>query len=190
MSVQLVRYPWIWLYRFRHRRGYGIHSPWAYSFVRDVILETTPFYAYSRLATCHPWRERWLFRYRLTCCRLLFRLANYADGRHFDIYATTGEDVTPERTYISSAKASMAVSDRDGGSVPDFVLVKSSFLPRYELQPCKMLVLEGIHRNKENRQRWIAIKADPRTGCTFDVYTYGIVFFDLTLHKQHYIIDF
>ena len=190
MPPQFIRNPFVWLYRFRHRRGYGIHSPWAYSFVRDVILERTPYYDFEKLAALHPWYVRWLFRYRIECLQLLFRLANYADGRHFNVYSTEEEEEEMELIYIGRAKESMDIPLWHEHYVTDFLLVKSGYLPQYELQPCKMLVLEGIHHNKVNRQCWEAIKADPRTGCTFDLYTYGIVFFDLSRHKQHYIVNF
>lgn len=37
------------LQRWRHRHGFGIHSPWAYEFVRDALFETAGYYAFHRL---------------------------------------------------------------------------------------------------------------------------------------------
>lgn len=190
MSPLLIRYPWVWLWRFRHRRGYGIHSPWAYSFVRDVILERTPYYEYACLAVHHPWYERWLYPYRIECLRLLFRLSNYADGLNFDIYSSSTEYDEADFDYIANAKPDMEMSQRHDQGVADLVLVKADAFREYQLKPCKMLIIEGIHRDAANRAHWEAIKADARTGCSFDVYMYGIVFFDLERHKQHYIVNF
>ena len=36
-----------YLSRIGKSRGFGIQSPWAYSFVKDVISEKLPYYAYS-----------------------------------------------------------------------------------------------------------------------------------------------
>lgn len=188
--MQLIRNPFVWLWRIRHRRGYGIHSPWAYAFVRDVILNRSRYYAYSYLDTRHPWYVRYLFRYHIECCRLLFRLSNYADGASLDIYNMSHEYDETEFDYIYSAKEGMDAPDWHDQYVADFTFVKHGYLPHYKLQPCKILVLEGIHRDKTSRRRWEEIKADPRTGCTFDVYTYGIVFFDHNRTKQHYIVNF
>lgn len=41
-----LKRPFIWLYRFRHRCGYGVHSPFAFNLITHVIYETTPYYKY------------------------------------------------------------------------------------------------------------------------------------------------
>jgi hypothetical protein len=50
-----------------------------------------------------------------------------------------------------------------------------------------MVVIDGIHRNKDN---WQKVVSDERTVVTFDLYYCGIVFFDKKRHKQNYIINF
>lgn len=37
---------------------------------------------------------------------------------------------------------------------------------------------------------WERLKADDRVGITFDLYDVGILFFDKTKIKQHYIVNF
>ena len=32
-----VKKGWVWLKRFRHRKGYGVHSPFAYDFITRII---------------------------------------------------------------------------------------------------------------------------------------------------------
>ncbi len=41
--LQYIRY----LFRSRHRKGFGIHSPFVFKLVTDVIEEQTPYYKYS-----------------------------------------------------------------------------------------------------------------------------------------------
>ena len=36
--------------RLRHRRGFGVQSPWAYEFVRDVLEEKSLYYAYDDMS--------------------------------------------------------------------------------------------------------------------------------------------
>ena len=38
---------WRWLCRCKYCRGFGVQSPSAYSFIRYVINEHYPYYAYS-----------------------------------------------------------------------------------------------------------------------------------------------
>ena len=37
------------LWRWRHRHGFGLHSPWVYEFVRDVLFESNAYYAFRTL---------------------------------------------------------------------------------------------------------------------------------------------
>lgn len=61
----------LWLRRFRHRCGYGIHSPWVFELVTGVIYEPSEygFYAYSQLPKVPGWQSKNL--------KLLLRLANH-----------------------------------------------------------------------------------------------------------------
>lgn len=49
MNKSSIVRPLRWLLRFRHRRGYGIHSPFAFSFVTGVVYEQGTYYAYPEL---------------------------------------------------------------------------------------------------------------------------------------------
>lgn len=42
-----LKRPFIWLYRFRHRCGYGVHSPFAFNLITHVIYESTAYYKYE-----------------------------------------------------------------------------------------------------------------------------------------------
>ena len=98
-DMRLIRRPWVWFYRFRKRRGYGVHSPFAYSFLTSVVYERTAYYAYHDLNRLHPWWVRRGGLYPLTCRRLLFRLANYVHPQRICIMG----DRPVERAYLTAA---------------------------------------------------------------------------------------
>ena len=58
--------------KIKHRKGYGVHSPFAYSIITEVIEEKTPYYAYQRMRRLYP-KGGVL---SLKVAQLLFRLAN------------------------------------------------------------------------------------------------------------------
>ena len=47
MSILLRGYNWV--RRFRHRCGYGVHSPSDFAFITNVVYEKLPYYAYTHL---------------------------------------------------------------------------------------------------------------------------------------------
>ena len=76
-----LKRPFIWLRRFRHRCGYGVHSPFAFNLITQVIYENTPYYKYKDLAAeqkkLAPQKDgRWKYESKKVK-RLLFRLVNY-----------------------------------------------------------------------------------------------------------------
>ena len=71
-----LKYAIIWLSRINKCRGFGVQSPTAYSFIRYVINEHYPYYAYGDMDIACPdlsWKELKLFR-------LYFRIANYSQA--------------------------------------------------------------------------------------------------------------
>ena len=194
--------PLVWLRRFPHRRGYGIHSPWAYAFVRGVLLERGHYYAYAELEHTYPWLTRRLRHHTIQCQRLMLRLANYAQAQNCLIYGSGAKDESsesqhPEWPWLHAGAPQMRLTTISANGQTDvddatdaLTIVRADALANYLLQPCQMLVVEGIHQDKAHLKIWHQIQADERTGCTFDLYSYGIVFFDRKRHKQHYIISF
>ena len=186
--MRLIRHPWIWLLRFRKRKGYGVHSPFAFSFITTVVNERTPFYAYSELGRLHPWWVRMARLYPVQCRRLLFRLANFEEPQTMRIVG----DRPMELAYIRRAVPRARIINI---GVADFLFVAAEHmdeaLPLSEQMPENgMMVVEGIHKNHAALHTWRALQEASHTGITFDLFTYGIAFFDPHRHKQHYRVNF
>lgn len=60
----------VWLSRFRYRRGYGVQSPFAYSFFRDILFEELPYYGFDKLKNLS---DPYLTRHTL---QVLYRIVN------------------------------------------------------------------------------------------------------------------
>ena len=203
-----LKRPFIWLRRFRHRCGYGVHSPFAFNLITQVIYENTPYYKYKDLAVeqkkLAPQKDgRWKYESKKVK-RLLFRLVNKVQP------ATVIEVGQPSTAslYLQSAKPSASylfASDLselflDADTPVDFLymnnyqnteLIEEVFhicAQRVTLK--SVFVVQGICYSKKMKTLWNQLKEDERVGVTFDLYDLGLLFFDKTKIKQHYIVNF
>ena len=83
----------VWLSRIGHCRGFSVQSPSAYAFIRYVINEHYPYYAYDDMLKAWPDIKG----LRLKLCRLYFRLANFAQAQQWTWCGTLPE---AERQHI------------------------------------------------------------------------------------------
>ena len=83
-----------WLCRIGYCRGFGVQSPSAYRFIRYVINEHYPYYAYSDLRSELP-DVSWLERKRM---ELYFRIANFRQAGTWLCY---GGDTALLKRYVT-----------------------------------------------------------------------------------------
>ncbi len=96
--AQIRRYMNAWS-RYHHSSGFGIHSPYAYQFVRNVWRQPLPYYAYEGIhQLCETVKSGTSRRQRQAMdlisereARLLFRVANFFNpGVMLQVGAATG----------------------------------------------------------------------------------------------------
>ncbi|MEG2514149.1 MAG: hypothetical protein RSA92_02340 [Bacteroidaceae bacterium] len=206
----------IWLKRFRYREGYGVHSPFAYNLITQVIYEKLPYYAYKELdkagrgllknTKINKSRKKALLSTKVN--QLLFRLVNYTQP---ETILEIGTSVGLSAMYLSAAKKNvrMITIDREQkiekpianalASLKSMDIVhihgtvdydKSFELCRKGIHSHTLCIVEGIHQTKKKMEWWERIKADETVSVTFDLYELGLIFFDRTKTKQNYIINF
>ena len=186
----------VFMRRFPHSQGFGIQSPSAYRFDREVINAHHPYHAYADLQLAFPHEDR----LTLKLARLYFRIANATQARRWAL-CTHRNDVY--RAYIEAGCHTTILVD--GDEVGDVVKVAASDVLVMGIEDdrwpmCEafvssahersMLIIEGIYASKKTKMRWNELVNDERTGVAFDLYDCGIIFFDHTKSKQVYIINF
>lgn len=78
--------------KLKHRKGYGVHSPFAYAVITEVIEERLPYYAYQRMRRIYVNNSPIPFK----VATLLFRLANrFRAHRILEIGCDTGYSILP-----------------------------------------------------------------------------------------------
>lgn len=186
----------VFVRRFTHSRGFGIQSPSAYRFDREVINAHHPYEAYADLKHAFPQQDRLTMK----LARLYFRIANATQARRWAL-CTHQNDVY--RAYIQAGCHAAIFVDGDEESELDKVaasdvLVTAMEDDRWRMYEAfvssahehSMLIVEGIYASKKAKMRWKELVNDERTGVAFDLYDCGIIFFDYTKSKQLYIINF
>lgn len=95
----------------KHRKGFGVHSPFAFSIITEVIEEKSPYYAYSAMRRFYP--KKGPLPFKVAC--LLFRLANrFKCRRLLEVGCERGDKTLPlllvdKRNEIYSAASQEAV---------------------------------------------------------------------------------
>ena len=176
--MRLAGNPLVWLMRIRKRCGYGVHSPFAFRLITEVIYEDTPFDAYAKLDSHLPFAFR--FR-RRKGYRLLFRLANWFQPKTISVM----EDCPMERAYFKAGCAKAALTDTYASRPERNIIFLNK--PDDEVIAClhtdTMLIVDDIHKHREWFKRLPAV-------VSFDLYDLGIAFFDTQYHTHYYIVNF
>lgn len=188
----------VWLRRSRHSRGFGVQSPWAYRFIRYVVNEHYPYYAYDDLSRLYEGYPKQIQK----LCRLYFRIANFWQAEQaLDYSAASENDVI--RLYGTFMKRGCnkleVVPVRRAGDFSSVRLMRLSVEGDYRqvfekavslANASTMIIVEQIKRDKESRTFWKSIVDDPRCISTFDLYYCGIIFFDKKRYKDNYVVNF
>ena len=172
--MNILRRYYVWLYRLNHICGFGIQSPTDYWFVRYVVNERWPYYAYDFLID-KDWQTQKLGR-------LYFRLANWRQPScmledDFQKYWKAGSQKIRFVSTLNKIELGRITIEE----------IDSNFKILKYCDTHSVLVVEGIYRNPE---RWAAITCDQRVGTTFDLYYCGILLFDKRPYHHHYVINF
>lgn len=197
MFVKALKYrvKWVcnWIHRMGYSRGFGVQSPSAYSFIRYVLTEHYPYYAYDELkmrfkSFDHATKKKG---------RLYFRLANYAQASHWFDYHSAEQ---PYAAYVHEGCRKTVFQAIDGKTIPyAFRIARLSMTEDYQAvyeALCKVatddsiLILEGINDNKDTKAFWKRVQESQKATRTYDLFLCGIIVFDTSKHKHHYIVNF
>lgn len=188
-----VKWIWNWIHRMGNSRGFGVQSPSAYSFIRYVLTEHYPYYAYDELKM----RFKSFEHATKKKGRLYFRLANYAQASHWFDYHSAEQ---PYAAYVHEGCRKTVFQAIDGKTIPNaFRIARLSMTEDYQAvyeALCKVatddsiLILEGINDNKDTKAFWKRVQESQKATRTYDLFLCGIIVFDTSKHKHHYIVNF
>lgn len=205
--IRLKR-PLIKLARLRYSRGFGVHSPFAFELITQVINQRTPYYSYEQLKqvekSLKQQKDKNWFYEPTRVKRLLFRLANEVKADTiFDVGTLAASSLYLKAARVSAdytAATSLDELFMESGQTIDFLYLHNYREPNQVeeiFQVCapratsrSLFVIEGIGYSNAMKQLWRRLQNDSRVGITFDLYDLGLLFFDTTRIKQDYIVNF
>ena len=193
----------VWLRRMPNSRGFGVQSPSAYRFIRYVISEHYPYYAYAELRHAYP-SVGWLRRKRM---ELYFRMANFMQA---DVMLDCGDDSDLLRAYVergcrrtSVVEASCCQTVEQGREPALPAMVGwARICPAYadseqlldslmsHAHPRMVLVVEDICTSDVARRMWHHVLESEAVSVSYDLYYLGVAFFDTKRHKTNYKVNF
>ena len=159
-----VRNPLVAVARLWYTGGNGIHSPFAYQMVTQVLCRPGRYYADDWL---YPLGDRLLHPRRTAVRRLMFRLAN-----HWQPTCVSAPEVLHPYLHEGCRKAQLQVCQEP--------------LVTFEGKQGRMVALVDLQRH---RGLWHKMKDEPEVSITFDLYDVGIALYLPQLNKQHYKIN-
>lgn len=205
-----------WINRKRHNGGYGVQSPSSFFFVTQVLKERLPYYAYptlDKIVGGNKARKRH-FRelFRITnylqpgncisagsatgaCTMLLAR----PGVTHYAVAATGTTDEAKALLHangchiVDSIEQFQALIEKVGTIGMLYVTANdnSDTLIRAALPFTNnesVIVVDGINNSKATREWWHQLVGDSATIITYDMYSYGLLFFNKERIKQHYTL--
>ena len=208
-NVGMLHRLYVWLCRLGHCRGFGVQSPWAYSFVRYVINEHFPYYKYAVLRKRLPA----LGTVERKVCELYFRLSNFARLRTVILCSSSGgygwHDAVG--TYFKAGLRQCEVMQCGGleltgvlhtvgetGRHPLAVVIDAAGASGVDvgklpgmLASGDYILIEDLRLRRDAAELWKRMyDGIDRGALFFDMYYCGVVYIDPERYKAHYKINF
>lgn len=213
--MKSIKRIYIWLSRITHCRGFGVQSPSAYRFIRYVISEHYPYYAYADLAKEYADVD-WLTRKKM---EFYLRLANFRqpnvvsnvmcvansndcscsdDTNIFKKYVERGcRKSRLVRVLVDSVQDDAYLSDVLGNAPVELLRITSQSCSETLLSAVlrhtdvnSIVVVEDIGSDQRAMHLWQKLQESNLVSVSYDMYYLGVAFFDTKRIKANYIVNF
>lgn len=174
--------------RFRHKRGYGVHSPFMFYFILNVLRDKGKQFTYPETGIKMNFpgrRERKVFR-------LLSRLIRYfrvhrvvCIGRNAEMLVDYLKHTNPEVYMKSNVLEELPVADFIclGRKTSEILPVEFSFGEMLSNKP-KYMVIADIYKDSFNGRLWRQYR--DKATVSVDMMWYGLLLFDEKIQPGKY----
>lgn len=166
--------------------GFGVQSPFAYNFIKNVardsnigIIKGLVFSLFFK----HSVRKRQIFYF-------LSRLSKYSNS---DTYFVCEDLYSSFYLNAISGGINRKLCSFSTYSIIPFALINHHFRSIDSLldkmSGRSVLIVMDIRIDKQSFIFWNNILMDTRSGVSFDLYDFGVVFFNKKISKHHYFCN-
>lgn len=176
-----------YLSRMPRTYGFGVQSPFAYRFVRQVVKGHSHLslpVALSNSLSSLPRRNQRVYR-------LFLRFAGFIHSDRCFLAPVPADEPLKQALRVVGCEP---VTDLSLLPAVSFSIISSSFhdadclLDR--MNPNGMLVINGIRDNREAFRYWKRLVSDRRVFVSFDLFDVGVLFFDSKMYKRTYCCNY
>lgn len=183
--------------------GFGVQSPFAYRFIREVVNDHSNF---QSPRVCHG-KQGVLsfFRFPVTVNEriqrsskldrriymLLLRLLAYQQPYACFVSSNIHDPLLYDMFSFGSCRviSSLSVSESVSMAVISYGFLDcDSLLDRMDNNG--LLIVMGIRKHRKALEFWRLLISDNRTFVSFDLYDVGVIFFNSKMHKRVYCCNF
>lgn len=204
-----------WIQRIRHSKGFGIHSPFAFNFITNVIYSKHWYYAFADIEYILMKSKIGINSYKLN--HISYRLIQYfkptnvlqigiddgvnATYTNYSNIVTSFDCVESDYESISSAEKLQHEIGKSIYFLDNIHLVNTydSIFVNIERDIVDINTLIEISNanafwvvyrinSKKGKQYWRSIVKDERVSVTFDMRDIGIVLLNKKYKKQNYLV--
>lgn len=175
-----------WLKRFRHRRGYGVHSPFAFSYITEVIYERGTYYAYKSLDSRFRAVKKSAFRRKdfLLC----FRIANRSKAD--TIFCSLSFNDLLRETFVAARRNAVFIDRFEEAFLRVFdgrLPLPTDFLKNL---PTGGVAVIAFFDNCENRAQKEKLMQPIEDCISFDLHTFLIIIRRPDLFSTRYPVNY
>ena len=177
--------------RFRHKRGYGVHSPFVFDLITNVIKEKAEYYDFARIEAMGNVREKERKLYRLILCVGVENpwVSRYLAAVSKQMNVLNGGHDCPGAEYTGR----VTPAEMKGREI-DLLFLGRAFeadwhesweeVLRERKKGPLCVVIKDIYKGRFNSLVWRQLRQEGTV--SIDMMWYGIVFFDERLQKGRY----
>lgn len=173
-----------WFQRYRHKKGFGVHSPFAFTFITEIVHQPYAYYAYPEIveACCNG--------KRIHDAKLLHRIASRFPIKRATLFC---DDKRGLEVALRLADSKLTIATSAGNCPNQIIFIDSSTHNRtadmfkalldHEMN---FLILRGIGNDSHLRNLFTELSESLHHGLVLEDYDLAIIVPTKRMPRMHY----